>query len=271
MNIFNKKIKNKTVNRLKKFSTIFVFSLYLISMFSFLPISYAQNKVPVAKDKAGQEVSLVTCATSQNDKPCTLNDLSETFKLVGQYIIKIIFPAAFFFGIFMIVLPLLKNPNNPEYRSQAKMNLIKLVIGTLLMVGAYFIIRAVLSSLGLGQGSTILQETVKVNPPQSFNFNIIDRAYAQKTIGSFENPLENTSVQGVLSGIINVMVYVATIGIIISIIRGVMYLVTSQENPENLKKGKTWIIWSLVCALIVFGAQTFHGMIVNTVDSVFNK
>lgn len=282
--------------------------------FSFSSFAFAADQ-PTPSD--ANPDSLVECGYN---RACELGDIMNTANKLGRWIIRVIFPAVFFFALFMVVLPLLMNPNNPENRTKAKNNLIKLVVGTIIIVGAYFLVRGTLIALradgdmnGFDPTSSLQQNTgqklssfipfVSVAKAQSCSEQPFETCSStpgcvwdlladdgeglcrEDTVLSepgtntcatdpdkckFQNPISDTSVQAILKAIMNVLTFAAVILIIMGIIRGVLYLVTSQERPDNLQKGKTWILWSLVAAALVFGAQTFSNLIVDTVQNVFN-
>jgi hypothetical protein len=41
-----------------------------------------------------------------------------------------------------------------------------------------------------------------------------------------------------------------------------------QENPEYVKKGKKWILYSLLVAVLVFGAEMIYNTISLTIESL---
>ncbi len=216
---------------------------------------------------------------------CKLADLYPTLARFAEFIVQYLFPMIFFTGIFLTVLPILKNPDSPENRAQAKSNFIKLGVGTLFITGAYFIIKSIL--LGIG-----VYDTKIVAPAATTSFapSFIERAHAQAeipytppattpttpvapassdSIGTFANPLKDVTIQGVLMGIANIVFFFAILGVVYAIIRGVLYLLLTQQNPDNLRKGKVWLMWSMVAAVLVLGAQTFLDVIVGGWNSVF--
>lgn len=205
--------------------------------------------------------SLVNCGNSGQD-PCTIDNLIELANRFGEYILKIIFPSVFFLGLFFTIYPILKDPNNPTNIAEAKRRGWKLLIGTSIMLGAYLIIKAILISIGADDNGNVFKKTVGL-----FYNNIFSHAYAAE---SFKNPLQSVSIQSILSGIFNLLAYFAIIGIIAGIVRGVILLMLGQENPDYVKRGKKWIIYTLLVALIVFGAEMIYNVISDTVGSVFS-
>ena len=222
---------------------------------------------------------------------CKLADLYPTLARFAEFIVQYLFPMIFFTGIFLTVLPILKNPDSPENRAQAKSNFIKLGVGTLFITGAYFIIKSILLGLGVYDTKIVTPPATTYVPVQmqiqaSIFAGFIEHAHAQDfpptgpapttpapastdSIGTFANPLKDVTIQGVLMGIANIVFFFAILGVVYAIIRGVLYLLLTQQNPDNLRKGKVWLMWSMVAAVLVLGAQTFLDVIVNGWNSVF--
>jgi hypothetical protein len=260
-------------------------NILLLSIFCFgLFASFNANAQPfstnlkenVAKvDGAdGKVKSIVECGNdSSTTSRCRIDDLFDLSTKFASYIIAVIFPALFFFGLYMTLYPLIKDPDNPTNRAESRQNGMKLLIGTVFVLGAYLIVKSILVSIGLTDDK-VFQKVIKTeNGPVSFLG--IEKAFAQdskvpKNSGSFGNPLTEVTVQNVLGGIINVVTFIAVLGIIYMLIRGVMYLMLGQENPGNISKGKTWIMWGLIVAALVFGAQMILSILSNTATGVFN-
>jgi hypothetical protein len=205
--------------------------------------------------------SIVDCGNTGQD-PCRIDDLFALASNVGNYVITVVFPAVFFLGLLFTVYPILKDPTNPGNIAEAKSRLWKLLIGSGFMLGAYLLVKAILSGIGFDvDESNVFGEVVSF-----LNQGIITVAYAQ----GFTNPLDSVSVQSVILGIVNVLTFMAVIGIILGIIRGVILLMLGQENPDYVKKGKKWIVYSLLVAAVVFGAELIYNVIDTTVKGVFN-
>ncbi len=220
---------------------------------------------PSATNLEGKSESIVNCGNSIGDatqtKPCTIDDLFGLATSVGDYVITVVFPAVFFIGLLFTVYPILKDPTNPGNIAEAKSRLWKLLIGSGFMLGAYLLVNAILSGIGLENAGGKFEKVVAF-----LNQDFISVAYAQ----GFTNPLDSVSVQSVILGIVNVLTFLAVIGIILGIVRGVILLMLGQENPEYVKKGKKWIVYSLLVAAIVFGAEMIYNVIDTTVKGVFN-
>jgi hypothetical protein len=218
-------------------------------------ITLAQS---TTESETGNSNSIVDCGNDGED-PCTIDNLIDLANNFGEYILKVVFPAAFFIGIFFCVYPLLKDPTNPENIKAAKERFLKLVIGTGFMLGAFLLVKAVLLGIGVSDGKVM-------NSVVSFRDFFMTSANAQSV---FANPLESLSIQNIILGITNILTFFAFIGIILGIVRGVILLMLGQQNPENLQKGKKWLMYTLLVATIVFGAELGYNIIKDTVTSVF--
>lgn len=209
----------------------------------------------------GESVSLVTCGNAGQD-PCTIDDLTGLADNLGNYVISVIFPAVFFIGLLFTIYPILKDPTNPQNLKDSKGRGIKLLIGSGFMLGAYLLVKAVLSSIGV-KNPNLIKGTVGIK-----DFLVTHSYAATSTSGTFSNPLENVSIQNIILGIVNLLTFFAFIGIVLGLVRGVMLLMLGQQNPEYIKKGKQWIIYTLLVAAIVFGAEMLYNIINTTVTGV---
>ena len=250
---------------------IFAF-VFCLSFFVFNNINnvYAQDKID------GAENGIVTCGRGYSvkgtgvEKPCTIDDIFKQANNLAGFILKVIFPVIFFFGLFMIAWPLVNQMGggaNPASIALAKKRGGYLVVGTVFTVGAFLIIKALLSSLGYKETDTI-QAPVNSNANTSYIF--VERVYAEGAgpLGFLPNPLADVSVQKATLGVANVFAYIIIVCAILGIVRGVMYLLLTQQDPGNIEKGKKWILGSLAAAALIFGAQLFYSIIVDTASSV---
>ncbi len=257
---------------------IFKILIALFMLLSLSSVSFAQtsNSTGGLVDNSGNSVSLVDCATSKAPRPCTLDDLINTMSKTAAFIITIILPVVFFYGLFMTLWPIFKGPDNPANIAEAKSRFIKLLIGTAIVAGAYIIVKGALLAIGVNQTDT-LKKVINTPPPKtSFNFDyrdfIFEKSYAQSsaaTSAGFENPLSNVTVQGILSGIINSIIFIAILGNIYMYFRAAFLFLNGQQNPGNLVKARWWFGAAVAVSLIVFGAQTIYGVVEGTIKSVF--
>ena len=106
-----------------------------------------------------------------------------------------------------------------------------------------------------------------------FLINIVS-AESGKTV--FANPLNNTSIQSILSGVVDTAVFIlAVVGAYCAIRGGFGLLMYGKQNPEGLSKTKWWFIAAVGIWLLAFGGQYIISVIYNTatefVDSTGNK
>lgn len=228
-------------------------------------------------------IAIVNCGWSQ---PCSIADLITSSDRLSQAIIKIIFPALFFVGGFISILPLIKDPSNPSNRADSKHRFKILLIGSSLILGAYVIIVSVLSFMGANTDTikeTIsLYNKVEIYEESRINFNfpnlsvysitsdlMFDKAYAIK------NPIENKSVQELLLTVANGIMFLAMIAGAYAMIRGGLLLVWAYQSPnessvEVRSKAKWWIIAGLIIWVFFFGAEYFIKVIYNTLTDFSN-
>jgi hypothetical protein len=278
-------------------------------LFMFITVTTFAQPIDVVNNfagKDGQTVGLVGCATSKEPRPCTLDDLISTMSKTAAFIITIILPVVFFYGLFMTLWPVFKGPDNPANIAEAKSRFIKLLIGTAIVAGAYVIVKGVLLSIGVNQTDTI-QKVINTKNALAPHFNYLSfisgTAYAQSgplsgnafnntggtgntgplsgnafnnggtssspTSGGFQNPLENVTVQGVISGIINSIIFIAILGNVYMYFRAAFLFLNGQQNPVNLVKARWWFGAAVAVSLIVFGAQTIYSIVEGTIKSVF--
>ncbi len=210
----------------------------------------------------GGSVSIVTCGNDGVvENACTIDDLVGLADNIGNYVISVIFPAVFFIGLLFTIYPILKDPTNPQNLKESKGRGLKLLIGSAFMLGAYLLVKAVLSSIGV-KNPNLIKGTVGI---QDF---LVTHSYAAGN--AFSNPLDDVSIQNIILGIVNILTFAAFIGIVLGLVRGVMLLMLGQQNPEYIKKGKQWIIYTLLVAAIVFGAEMLYNIINTTVTGVLN-
>lgn len=217
---------------------------------------------------------LVNCAIGAANTPCTIADIFVTLNNFVAFLLYTIFPFAFFFAIMYAFIPILKDPSNAGNIEHMKKSLIKITIGTLFVVGAFFFVRFIISSIGLKNSavnSSFDQNTDTINSSQSSL--LFDYAYAENTESAdssvfIKDPLENATVKTVLSGLINFMYFFVVLAIAYGYLRGAFLLVTSQQNPGNIVKGKLWVLWTTIVAVVLFAAPLILGIITDTVDSL---
>jgi hypothetical protein len=86
--------------------------------------------------------------------------------------------------------------------------------------------------------------------------------------GKLDNPLTVDTLSEFLSQILDVVVIIGTPIVVFFIIYAGFLFVTARGNEEQLSKAKQTIIWVIVGAALVLGAQALSVAIKETVESI---
>lgn len=87
-------------------------------------------------------------------------------------------------------------------------------------------------------------------------------------VQSLQNPLAFDSLTEFLVRLLEVIALIGFPIIVLFIIYIGFLFVSSEGNPDKLKKAKSYFMWALVGALIVLGAQALAIAIQGTVDQL---
>ena len=79
-----------------------------------------------------------------------------------------------------------------------------------------------------------------------------------------------TCLQKFLMGILSVVIRIGTIVIVLMLVYIGFLFATSSVNPQNKDKARTALVWTLVGALILLGAQAIAMGIEATVNAISN-
>lgn len=90
-------------------------------------------------------------------------------------------------------------------------------------------------------------------------------AFADLTIG-IKNPLKVDSVADVMKIFFDALVQLGSVAVVLSIIYAGFLFVVARGNPEELKKAKTTLYWTIIGALVLLGAQVIASVIENTLN-----
>ena len=82
------------------------------------------------------------------------------------------------------------------------------------------------------------------------------------------NPLKVNSIQEVLVFVLDAIVTLLIPVVVFMIIYAGFQFVTAQGNPEKLRKAKVALLWVLVGAAIIIGADELAAVISNTVSEI---
>ncbi len=97
--------------------------------------------------------ALVTCGNDASD-PCTFNDLFAMVNTVINFILFDIVPPIAAFGIVVAAITLMTSGGDPTKFEQAKRAITWMVIGLVVVYGAWFLVTSFISILG-GKGWTL--------------------------------------------------------------------------------------------------------------------
>ncbi len=84
---------------------------------------------------------------------------------------------------------------------------------------------------------------------------LTNKVFAQTTGGSpstkLENPLGETSIIKIISNVLNYLIYISFPILALMILIGGFQIMTAQDNPEKIKKGRTTITYAVIGFVIV--------------------
>jgi len=85
---------------------------------------------------------------------------------------------------------------------------------------------------------------------------------------ALENPLAVDSLEQFLSEILKFIVRLGTIVVIVMIVVVGFMFVSARGNPEEIKKAREALLWTLVGAVILIGAEILANAIKATVEAI---
>jgi hypothetical protein len=85
---------------------------------------------------------------------------------------------------------------------------------------------------------------------------------------AFENPLGNTSIQGLVTTLLTVLVRIGAVLCVFFLILSGFNFVVAQGNPGEIKKAKEMFKWTIIGGLITMGAFAISEIIKNTLCSI---
>lgn len=83
-----------------------------------------------------------------------------------------------------------------------------------------------------------------------------------------QNPLKVDSLEEFLSEILRFIVRLGTLVVIIMIVVVGFMFVSARGNPEEIKKAREALLWTLVGAVILIGAEILANAIKATVEAI---
>jgi di/tricarboxylate transporter len=85
---------------------------------------------------------------------------------------------------------------------------------------------------------------------------------------AFENPLGRTSIQGLITMLLTVLVRIGAVLCVFFLILSGFNFVVAQGNPGEIKKAKDMFKWTIIGGLITMGAFAISEVIKNTLCSI---
>jgi hypothetical protein len=84
---------------------------------------------------------------------------------------------------------------------------------------------------------------------------------------SLQNPLQYTTVGGLVNGFLQIFSYVAVLFAVLMLIWVGLQFVLARGNPERMKVLKSWLLWIVIGAAIVIGARIIVSVVINTLGA----
>jgi hypothetical protein len=77
-------------------------------------------------------------------------------------------------------------------------------------------------------------------------------------------PGAGATLQDFIGLLIKIIQSVGIPALVVSIVYAGFILLTAGDNEAQISKGKTWVMWTLVGAIIILGAQVIANMVFDT-------
>ena len=115
----------------------------------------------------------------------------------------------------------------------------------------------------------------RVNDPQVFpndptppRVNDPSPSRVNEPPSGLRNPLGNITFTGFINLLLDLIVRIATPVIILMIIFTGFKFVIAQGNSEKLNEAKRMFLWTMVGAMVIFGARAIIALVTGTVDVI---
>lgn len=93
--------------------------------------------------------------------------------------------------------------------------------------------------------------------------------FAQEKVSiELKNPLASKSVSEVMLSFFKILVELGAVVVTLAIIYAGFLFVMARGNPEELKKAKSTLFWTITGALVLLGAQVIASIIENTIKKL---
>ena len=85
---------------------------------------------------------------------------------------------------------------------------------------------------------------------------------------TLQNPLTSSSIDQLLASVLSAFVKLSAPVIVIAIIYSGFLLVTARGDTAKIKQGKSALLWTVVGAAVIIGAQLLATAIQNTINGI---
>tara|TARA_Y100000310_G_scaffold77594_1_gene74198 strand:- start:120 stop:503 length:384 start_codon:yes stop_codon:yes gene_type:complete len=86
--------------------------------------------------------------------------------------------------------------------------------------------------------------------------------------GSLENPLGNTTIIGLLTRVLDVVVQISLPIIVLFLVYAGFLFISAQGNEDKLNTAKKVFLWTIIGAVIILGSSVLLHAIQGTVDQL---
>lgn len=83
-----------------------------------------------------------------------------------------------------------------------------------------------------------------------------------------KNPLKADSVTKVLKSFFDILIQLGAVAVTLAIIYAGFLFVVAKGNPEELKKAKVTLYWTIIGSLVLLGAQVIADIIEKTIKQL---
>ncbi len=88
------------------------------------------------------------------------------------------------------------------------------------------------------------------------------------TSGVLQNPTKFSTVAEFMNAIFGVLIQLGAVAVTLAIVYSGFLFVAARGNPEELKKAKTTLFWTILGSLVLLGAQVISDIIENSLKTV---
>ncbi|HEV7121224.1 MAG TPA: pilin [Candidatus Paceibacterota bacterium] len=119
-------------------------------------------------------------------------------------------------------------------------------------------------------GGSNLNANTTASPGSNLNSNTTNPASGGNTSGTLlVNPLKGiTSLPDLLKAVLGAIMEIGTIVLILALVWVGFSFVRAQGNPEELKKARSALVWTIIGGAILLGAQALSDVIQSTVNNL---